>query len=92
PYAHAELNASAPALNHFSSRSSMRPSPPATAKGRRIVFASNLSVHTTWPAAIYDRRAEPATCNRLTPQLAQQIKEELNSFKMEEMDVHPASR
>ncbi|GAA5891418.1 hypothetical protein JCM8208_002620 [Rhodotorula glutinis] len=92
PYAHAELNASAPALNHFSSRSSMRPSPPATAKGRRIIFASNLSVHTTWPAAIYDRRAEPATCNRLTPQLAQQIKEELNSFKMEEMDVHPASR
>ncbi|TNY23258.1 hypothetical protein DMC30DRAFT_44681 [Rhodotorula diobovata] len=92
PYAHAELNASAPALNHFSSLSSMRPSPPATAKGRRIVFASNLSVHTTWPAAIYDRRAEPATCNRLTPVLAQQIKEELNSFKMEEMDVHPASR
>ncbi|GAA6049259.1 hypothetical protein JCM3770_005909 [Rhodotorula araucariae] len=93
PYAHPGLNASAPALNQFSSSSPrMRPSPPATAKGRRIVFASNLSVHTTWPAAIYDRRAEPATCNRLTPLLAQQIKEELNSFKMEEMDVHPASR
>ncbi|KAL7338118.1 hypothetical protein BJY59DRAFT_640142, partial [Rhodotorula toruloides] len=59
---------------------------------RRIVFAQNLSVHTTWPATIYDRRAEPATCNRLTPLLAQQIKEELNSFKMEEMDVHPMSR
>ncbi|BGP50438.1 hypothetical protein JCM10450v2_006357 [Rhodotorula kratochvilovae] len=94
PYAHPGLNASAPALNQFSSSpaAGMRPSPPATAKGRRIAFASNLSVHTTWPAAIYDRRAEPATCNRLTPLLAQQIKEELNSFKMEEMDVHPASR
>jgi hypothetical protein len=30
----------------------------------------------------YDRRGDIATCNRLTPMLAQQIKEELNSFKM----------
>lgn len=92
-YTHPSMNASAPALNHFTSSPSMRPTPPGTAASRRrITFASNLSVHTTWPAAIYDRRAEPATCNRLTPLLAQQIKEELNSFKMEEMDVHPLSR
>lgn len=59
---------------------------------RRAKFAQHLSVHTTWPAAIYDRRGELATCNRLTPTLAQRIKEEINAFKMEEMDVHSASR
>ncbi|EHL02590.1 putative protein BNI4 [Glarea lozoyensis 74030] len=39
----------------------------------------------------YDRRGEIATCNRLTPMLAQQIKEELNTFKME-MEVHESSK
>ncbi|BGP34032.1 hypothetical protein JCM10296v2_005847 [Rhodotorula toruloides] len=92
PYSNPGLNASAPVLNHFTSSPSMRPAPQVSTGRRRIVFAQNLSVHTTWPATIYDRRAEPATCNRLTPLLAQQIKEELNSFKMEEMDVHPMSR
>ncbi|GAA5922122.1 hypothetical protein JCM1841_006889 [Sporobolomyces salmonicolor] len=91
PYAHPGMNASAPVLAHFTSPLSLR-SASAPGSSRRIAFAANLSVHTTWPAAIYDRRAEPATCNRLTPSLAQQIKEELNSFKMEEMEVHPASR
>ncbi|BGP18620.1 hypothetical protein JCM10213_004169 [Rhodosporidiobolus nylandii] len=92
PYQNPGLNASAPVLTHFASQPSIRSASAPGATGRRINFASNLSVHTTWPAAIYDRRAEPATCNRLTPALAQQIKEELNSFKMEEMDVHPSSR
>ena len=59
---------------------------------RNISFAQNLSVHQTWPPNIYDRRGDPATCKRLTPQLAQSIKEELNAFKMEEMEVHAASR
>lgn len=92
PYSHTGMNASAPALNHFSSLPSLRPTSPPVAPKRRITFASSLSVHSTWPATVYDRRAEPATCNRLTPVLAQQIKEELNSFKMEEMAVHPLSR
>ncbi|PLW41274.1 hypothetical protein PCANC_10694 [Puccinia coronata f. sp. avenae] len=61
-------------------------------KDRRATFAQHLSVHTTWPPAIYDRRGELATCNRLTPTLAQRIKEEINAFKMEEMEVHYASR
>lgn len=59
---------------------------------RNISFATNLSVHTTWSGTTYDRRGDPATCNRLTPQLAQAIKEELNAFKMEEMAVHHLSR
>ncbi|GAA6063310.1 hypothetical protein JCM10212_006720 [Sporobolomyces blumeae] len=91
-YNNPSMNASAPVLAHFTAQPSLRSSSAPGGSGRRIVFAANLSVHTTWPAAIYDRRAEPATCNRLTPTLAQQIKEELNSFKMEEMDVHPDSR
>ena len=65
---------------------------PATPTGqttrRGIQFSPRLEVHETWHSAEYDRRGEPATCNRLTAQLAQMIKEELNAFKMEEMIVH----
>ncbi|ORY48826.1 hypothetical protein BCR35DRAFT_258688, partial [Leucosporidium creatinivorum] len=86
------MNVSAPTLSQFSKLHPIRSASAPGGSGRRIAFAQNLSVHTTWPANVYDRRAEPATCNRLTPTLAQQIKEELNSFKMEEMDVHPSSR
>jgi len=66
---------------------------PATPTGRTtprrgIQFSPRLEVHETWHSAEYDRRGEPATCNRLTAQLAQMIKEELNAFKMQEMVVH----
>ncbi|KAJ8501760.1 hypothetical protein ONZ45_g12024 [Pleurotus djamor] len=59
---------------------------------KRLAFASNLAVYDTFSATMYDRRSEPATWSRLTPALAQRIKEELNSYKMEEMEVHAASR
>lgn len=49
---------------------------------RNATFSPRLIFHDTWPPQEYDRRGEIATCNRLTPMLAQQIKEELNSFKM----------
>ena len=49
---------------------------------RNISFSPRLQFHETWTAIEYDRRGEIATCNRLTPMLAQQIKEELNTFKM----------
>jgi len=58
---------------------------------RNISFSPRLQFHDTWPSAEYDRRGEIATCNRLTPMLAQQIKEELNTFKME-MEVHESSK
>jgi len=64
----------------------------ATTPAKRLAFANNLSVYDTFPSSVYDRRSEPATWSRLTPALAQRIKEELNSFKMEEMEVHAASR
>ena len=53
--------------------------PPAV---RNISFSPRIQFHDTWTSSDYDRRGEIATCNRLTPMLAQQIKEELNTFKM----------
>lgn len=49
---------------------------------RNATFSPRIAFYETWPSQEYDRRGEVATCNRLTPVLAQQIKEELNSFKM----------
>jgi hypothetical protein len=60
-------------------------SAPGTPQGtlkRNATFSPRLIFHDTWPPQEYDRRGEVATCNRLTPLLAQQIKEELNTFKM----------
>ncbi len=76
------MMASPPTLTHRS----------ATTPSKRLAFATNLSIYDTFSPAVYDRRSEPATWSRLTPALAQRIKEELNSFKMEEMEVHHASR
>lgn len=61
------------------------------AAGSTVSFSSRIIIFDTYDALDYDRRAEIATCNRLNPALAQQIKEELNNFKME-MDVHSDSR
>lgn len=64
-----------------------RPPPssaPVTPNGsvRNISFSPRIQFHDVWSSTEYDRRGEIATCNRLTPMLAQQIKEELNTFKM----------
>ncbi|PHH75568.1 hypothetical protein CDD82_4386 [Ophiocordyceps australis] len=69
-------------------------SPPGTPQGlgkRSATFSPRIVFHDTWPSQEYDRRGDVATCNRLTPMLAQQIKEELNTFKME-MEVHENSK
>ncbi|KAE8355944.1 hypothetical protein BDV28DRAFT_11380 [Aspergillus coremiiformis] len=63
--------------------------PPTAPKS--LVFSPRIQFHETWPSGEYDRRGDIATCNRLTPLLAQQIKEELNNFKME-MEVHETSK
>ena len=55
---------------------------PEGAVSRNISFSQRIQFHDTWTSGEYDRRGEIATCNRLTPMLAQQIKEELNTFKM----------
>jgi hypothetical protein len=66
------------------------PSTPHGSKGN-ISFSPRIQFHDAWSPQDYDRRGDIATCNRLTPMLAQQIKEELNSFKME-MEVHELSK
>ncbi|KOS18066.1 Protein BNI4 [Escovopsis weberi] len=68
-----------------------RPESPQAAAKRNATFSPRIIFYDTWPSQEYDRRGEVATCNRLTPMLAQQIKEELNSFKME-MEVHENSK
>lgn len=64
---------------------------PTSTLRRNATFSPRIVFYDTWPPQEYDRRGEIATCNRLTPMLAQQIKEELNSFKME-MEVHENSK
>ena len=56
--------------------------------GKSIVFSPRIQFHETWPSGEYDRRGDTATCNKLTPLLAQQIKEELNTFKMVSISHH----
>ncbi|KAI0476784.1 hypothetical protein F4859DRAFT_62671 [Xylaria cf. heliscus] len=67
------------------------PATPQAGQKRNATFSPRIVFYDTWPSGEYDRRGEIATCNRLTPMLAQQIKEELNSFKME-MEVHETSK
>ncbi|KAI4868901.1 hypothetical protein F4820DRAFT_76018 [Hypoxylon rubiginosum] len=67
------------------------PTTPHGSSRRNATFSPRIVFYDTWPSGEYDRRGEIATCNRLTPMLAQQIKEELNSFKME-MEVHETSK
>ncbi|KAJ4376626.1 bud neck involved protein [Didymella sp. IMI 355093] len=73
------------------SNGSTRSLPVTPAAGRNISFSPRIQFHDAWSPHDYDRRGDIATCNRLTPMLAQQIKEELNSFKME-MEVHELSK
>ena len=78
-------SASAPNVNgdYFSGRAVAK-SMPNTPNGsvRSITFSPRIQFHDAFSSVEYDRRGEIATCNRLTPMLAQQIKEELNTFKM----------
>lgn len=72
-------------LNFANGESQSVPGTPkstAAIAARNISFNPRIQFHDTWPPGEYDRRGEIATCNRLTPMLAQQIKEELNTFKM----------
>ncbi|KAL7273167.1 bud neck involved protein [Rhizina undulata] len=65
-----------------STSSNSAPPSPNSANKYNVSFSPRITFHETWPSGEYDRRGEIATCNRLTPMLAQQIKEELNTFKM----------
>lgn len=56
-----------------------------------VSFSSEILLFETYGEEDYDRRPEIATCNQLTPQLAQMIKAELNELK-DEMIIHEESR
>ncbi|GAA5816518.1 hypothetical protein MFLAVUS_010047 [Mucor flavus] len=60
---------------------------------RGIKFNKYVNVHETWSRVEYDRSSDPeAVCTRLTPNLAQLIKQELNHYKLHDMAVHDSSR
>ncbi|RCK60867.1 hypothetical protein Cantr_08316 [Candida viswanathii] len=81
--------------NKKSPVSSPRPAPPPPQIVLKIAngvrFSSRIILYDTYNEEEYDRHPDTATCNQLTPMLAQQIKEELNTFKGE-MDIHVESR
>ncbi|KAK6910665.1 hypothetical protein I203_104697 [Kwoniella mangroviensis CBS 8507] len=93
-YANPNQNSSAPALSLLGTMGNKPPqnrSMTAPVVRRRINWAPECAVYQTYDSGTYDRRSEPATCNRLTPELAMSIKQELNAFKLE-MPVHPSSK
>lgn len=65
------------------------PITPQPVGGRNINWNPRIQFHDTWPSGEYDRRGDIATCNRLTPLLAQQIREEINNFKMVRIHAGP---
>jgi hypothetical protein len=78
---HVDYFATVTSVTRYASMDSKSATPLAQAM-RNISFSPRIQFHDTWPSGEYDRRGDIATCNRLTPMLAQQIKEELNTFKM----------
>ncbi|KAI9257757.1 hypothetical protein EDC94DRAFT_614052 [Helicostylum pulchrum] len=62
-------------------------------KKTQVRFTKLVSVKETYSKVDYDRGSDPdAVCTSLTPSMAQQIKEELNAYKLHEMQVHEFSR
>ncbi|RUS14220.1 hypothetical protein BC937DRAFT_94168 [Endogone sp. FLAS-F59071] len=60
---------------------------------RSLQFAPNIQIHETHASGDYDRRCDAnVTCAKLTPLIAMKIKQELNEYKLKEMDVHIDSR
>lgn len=58
---------------------------------RGVRFSSRILLYDTYGEEEYDRKPDSATCNSLTPQIALEIKNELNALKSE-MPVHEDSR
>lgn len=56
-----------------------------------VNFSSKIILYETYGEDEYDRKPDIATCNQLTPQLAQLIKAELNELKSD-MEVHVESQ
>ncbi|KAI8355154.1 hypothetical protein BD560DRAFT_407327 [Blakeslea trispora] len=85
---------SSPRLKPASSSTSSLPNNTTSFNSeRRVQFCTTIQVHETFAPSDYDRRCDTsATCQKLTPMSAMKIKQELNEFKLTEMDVHVESR
>jgi hypothetical protein len=60
---------------------------------RRVRFNKFRDIHETYHKSDYDRTSDmDAVCTRLTAVIATQIKQELNHYKLHEMQVHDSSR
>ncbi|OZJ06637.1 hypothetical protein BZG36_00356 [Bifiguratus adelaidae] len=60
---------------------------------RSLRFSPSIIVHDTFASAEYDRRCDAnVTSAKLTPMIAMRIKQELNEYKLKEMEVHAESR
>ncbi|KAG1054065.1 hypothetical protein G6F43_003903 [Rhizopus delemar] len=56
---------------------------------KAVRFTKSVLVQETFSQVDYDRGSDPdAICMKLTPLMAQIIKEELNAYKLHEMQVH----
>ncbi|CAM9014891.1 unnamed protein product [Wickerhamomyces anomalus] len=80
-----------PALTSSSSFASQQSSKKSFKPSRKVGFSSKIVLYDAWNGEDYDRHPDIATCNQLTPLIAQQIKEELNELKSE-MEVHEDSQ
>lgn len=69
-----------------------RPGPEELEAARILVFAETVEVLPTFRKSEYNRKPDlQATFRNLTPQLKGQIREELNTFKKNEMSIHEES-
>ncbi|CEI93883.1 hypothetical protein RMCBS344292_08109 [Rhizopus microsporus] len=79
--------------NRLTKYFSLLPLPASSTTCRKISFSSTVIVHETFSRAEYNRRSDNTyTCQNLTPELALDIKKELNNYKLNHMHVHPQSR
>lgn len=80
-------------VSTVSSLSSSSSSSSSSGKKKKIQFYPTIQVHETFSSSEYDRRCDTeATCQKLTPTLAVKIKQELNEYKLTDMEVHVESR
>jgi len=75
-YSSPSHNTSAPTLSLAAQKTITPRSMTSPQARRRLIWAPECAVYSTYDAGTYDRRSEPATCNRLTPELAVAIKQE----------------
>lgn len=79
------------ALSRASPQTNITSSTSVRGTKRVVEFSSRIILYDTYSEYEYDRHPDIATCNQLTPQLAQMIKDELNELK-NEMEIHEDSK